>query len=51
MNPAEVVYKITNKAKNISRKVSLKDVIKIADVSRKFLLDPQKKFGTGITQI
>ena len=42
MNPAEVVYKIANKAKNLSNKVSLDDVIKIADVSGKFLPDPKK---------
>ena len=36
MNPAEVVYKIANKAKDLFNKVSLDDVIKIAHVSRKF---------------
>ena len=42
MNPAEVVYKIANKANNLSNKVSLGDIIKMADVSRKFLPDPKK---------
>ena len=41
MNPAEVVYKIANKANNLSNKVSLGDIIKMADVSRKFLPDPK----------
>ena len=35
MNPAEVVYEIAEKAKNVSNKVSIDDVIKIADFSRK----------------
>ena len=34
MNPAEIMYKIANKVKDLSNKVSLDDVIKIADVSR-----------------
>ena len=46
MNTAEVVYKIiANKAKDLSNKVSLDDVIKMADVSRKFLPGPTI-FGT-----
>ena len=55
INPAEVVNKAANKAKNISNKVSLDDVIKIVDVSRKYLPDPKNVltgptiFGTGIT--
>ena len=44
MNPAEVVYKIANKANDLSNKVSLGDIIKMADVSRKFLPDPKKSF-------
>ena len=37
MNTAEVVYKIiANKAKDLSDKVSLDGVIKMADVSRNF---------------
>ena len=54
-NRAEVVDKIANKA-NKSNKKSLHDVIKIADIPRKFLPhlknilpDPIKKFRTGIT--
>ena len=35
MNPAELVYKIANKAKGLSSKVSLDDVLKITDYSRK----------------
>ena len=55
MNPAKTVYKIANKAQDLSNKVSLDDAIKIADVSRKFLPDPKKIlpgptiFRTGIT--
>ena len=55
MNPAEVVYKIANKAKNLSDKVSFDDVIKIVDVSKNFLPAPKKIssgptiFGTGLT--
>ena len=55
MNPAEVVYKTANKAKDLFNKVSLDDVIKIAYVSRKFLPDTKTFlpgstiFGTGIT--
>ena len=52
-NRAEVVDKIANKA-NKSNKKSLHDVIKIADIPRKFLPhlkkilpDPIKKFRTG----
>ena len=38
MDTAEVVYKIiAKKAKDLSNKVSLDDVIKMADVCRKFL--------------
>ena len=42
MNPGEVVYKIANKAKDLSNKVSLDDVIKNSDISKKSLSDPQK---------
>ena len=35
VNPAEVVYKIPNKANNLSNKVSLDKVRKTADTSRK----------------
>ena len=45
MNPAKVVYKIANKTKDLPNKVSLDDVIKIADVSRKCLPDPKKFFS------
>ena len=55
-NRAEVVDKIANKAKNLSNKKSLHDVIKIADIPRKLLPhlkkilpDPIEKFRTGIT--
>ena len=40
MNPGEVVYKIANKAKDLSNKVSLDDVIKNSDISKKSLSDP-----------
>ena len=55
MNQAEVVYKIANKAKDLSNKVSLDDVKKISDLSRKIMPDFKKiledpaNFGTGIT--
>ena len=46
LNPAEVVYKIANKAKNLSNKVSLEKIIKTAgrktDVGRKILPDAKK---------
>ena len=48
MNP--VVYKIANKAKDLSNKVSFHDAIKIADACRKFLPDPTK-FLSGPTII
>ena len=35
MNPAELVYEIANKGKGLSNKVSLDDVLKITDYSRK----------------
>ena len=56
INSVNVVYRIANKAKDLSNKVTLNDVIKIADISRKFVPVPMKilphlikKFGTGIT--
>ena len=55
MNPAELVYKIVNKAKDLSNKVSLYNLVKIADSSRKVLSDPKKYllghaiFGVEIT--
>ena len=55
MNSAKVVYKIVNKAKDLCNKVSLDDVIKIADTSKKILSDPKKKlldpikFRMGLT--
>ena len=39
MNPAEVVYKIAIKAKDLSNKVPVDDVLIAAEVSRKFLPD------------
>ena len=42
-NPAELVYKSDNKWKGLSHKVLLDDVIKMANVSRKFLPDAKKK--------
>ena len=42
LNPDEVVYKIANKAKNLSNKVSLEKIIKTADVGRKILPDAKK---------
>ena len=51
MNPAEVVYKIDKKAKDLSNEVSLVDVLKTIDVSRKFFPDFKGVFGTGVTLI
>ena len=54
-NSAKVVHKTTNKAKDLSNKVLLDDIMKIADVSRKYLPDPKNFlpaltiFGTEIT--
>ena len=51
LNSAEVVYKIANKANDLSNKVALVGIIKIADISGKFLLYPENilpdpiKFG------
>ena len=42
MNQAELVCKIANKAKDLSNKKSLDDVIKTANSSRKILPDPKK---------
>ena len=42
MNPAKAVYRIANKGKDLSKKVSLDEVIKIADVFRKEMLDLKK---------
>ena len=42
MNPARAVYRIANKGKDLSKKVSLDEVIKIADVFRKEMLDLKK---------
>ena len=42
LNPAEVVYKIANKSKNLSNKVPLDKIVKTADVARKTLPDPKK---------
>ena len=51
MNSADVVYKIANKAKDLSNKVSLDDVIKIADISWKFLPDPKSFLPDSIKKI
>ena len=47
MNPAEIVNKTANKAKYLSNKVSLDDVIETADISKIFLPN-SKKIETGI---
>ena len=49
MNPAQVVYKIGNKAKDLSNNMSLDDVIKTSDISRNYFPDFQGILGTGIT--
>ena len=49
--PADVVYKIANKAKDLSNKVSLDDVIKIADISRIFLPGPKKHLSDPIKKL
>ena len=43
------MYKIANRTKDLSNKVSLGDVVRISDVSTKILPDPKKIFGTEIT--
>ena len=47
INAAEVVYKIVNKAKDLSNKVSLDDAIKTSDLSGK-ILPNLKKIRMGI---
>ena len=49
LNLAKLVYKISNKTKNLFNKMSLNEVIKTADVARKILPDYEKIIGTGIT--
>ena len=55
MNLAKVAFKIAEKAKNLSNKVSLNDVMKIADIFGKTLSNPKNIlprttiFGTQIT--
>ena len=44
MNPAEVVYRIANAAKDLFNEVSIDNVIKAADICRKFLPDFKKFF-------
>ena len=44
------MHKISNKEKDLSNKVSLDDIMKTGDISRKFLPDPPTIFETGITQ-
>ena len=49
LNLAKLVYKISNKTKNLFNKMSLNEVIKSVDVARKTLPDYKKIIGTGIT--
>ena len=44
MNPAEVVYRIANAAKDLFNEVSIDNAIKAADICRKFLPDFKKVF-------
>ena len=48
INPAQTVYKIVNKAKDLSNKVSLDEVIKIGNVSIKILPNFNKFFQRKI---
>ena len=43
MNSAEIVNKTANKAKYLSNKVSLDDVIETVDISRKILRNSKKE--------
>ena len=43
------MYTFTNEAEDLSNKVSLDDVTKTADISRKTFADFKGVFGTGIT--
>ena len=42
VNPVDLAHENANKWKDLSNKVSFDDVIKIADISRKFLPDSKK---------
>ena len=49
MNPAEAVYKIANKIKDLSNNMSLDDAMTISVVSTKTLSNPKNISGTEIT--
>ena len=49
MNPLRAVSKIVNKAEDLSTKVSLNDIIKATDTSRKIIKNFLKVFGKKVT--
>ena len=49
MNPLRAVSKIVNKAEDLSTKVSLNDIIKATDTSRKIIKNFLKVFGKRVT--
>ena len=52
LNPAEAIYEIASKVKDLSNKVShdkIDELIKTADVYRKIFLDFKNILGSGIT--
>ena len=48
-NIIRVVSKILNKLDDLNIKVSLNDIIKTTDTSRKIIKDFKNVFGTGVT--
>ena len=48
-NIIRVVSKILNKSDDLNIKVSLNDIIKTTDTSRKIIKDFKNVFGTGVT--
>ena len=48
-NIIRVVSKILNKSDDLNIKVSLNDIIKTTDTSRKIIKDSKNVFGTGVT--
>ena len=48
-NPTKVLSKIANKAEDLSKKVTLNDIIKIVDISKNIIKHFKKFCGTVIT--
>ena len=49
INPIKVLSKIGNKAVDLSKKVSLRDIIETVKISKNFIKDFKKFSGTRIT--